>query len=81
MGHCQNAWTHLLPRSLPQSRRPILSATLTCGRNALSAEAMITTLKTLRLYGMAQAIEELARHGENYTFSAIGLKCNSGLKS
>ena len=29
----------------------------------MRAEAMVTTLKALKLFGMAQAIEELARQG------------------
>ena len=34
-----------------------------CGREIMQHEAMITALKSLKLFGMAQAVDELAKQG------------------
>jgi hypothetical protein len=38
------------------SRKPTPAAMITSGRNTMRPEAMITTLKTLKLHGMARPL-------------------------
>src|SRR4051812_47415708 len=39
------------------------NATTNCGRRAMQHDAMVTTLRSLKLFGMAQAVTELAQQG------------------
>src|SRR5436853_3473206 len=45
------------------SRKPMSAAMTGCGREIMQHEAMITALKSLKLFGMAQAVDELAKQG------------------
>jgi len=40
--------------------KPIRAVMITCGRNAMSVDATIATMKSLKLHGMAQSIAELS---------------------
>ena len=39
------------------------NATTSCGERAMQHDAMVTTLRALKLFGMAQAVTELAQQG------------------
>src|SRR4030095_15432492 len=74
---------HRRPRSSPRkrwcwrsSRKPMSAAMTGCGREIMQHEAMITALKSLKLFGMAQAVDELAKQGAPAYQSAQTLLAN-----
>ena len=61
------AWPSTLNRS------PTPNATIICGRCAMPNDAVVANLKSLKLFGMAGAVAELAEQGAPAYHQSTGL--------